>query len=460
MATSLTSAAAAFAAVDQHYLLQARQMQALSFAVHIPLVCFGIAFPAIVLFCEWLHLRSGDPLYRTLARRWTRIMAALFAVGVITGTILSFEMGLLWPNFTAKFGSVFGLGFAIEGFSFFTEAIFIGIYVYGWDRLSPRAHFLSGIPIAIAGVTGSLTVISVNAWMNHPGGFHVVGGRVVDVHPLTALFANSFLWPELLHMYIAGYIVAGFLLAGAYAVGRLRGRWGRYERTALAIPLTIAALASPVQVLVGDWVGRDVAQAQPVKLAALEGLAHTTKGAPEHLLGWYEGERVKYGIEIPNLLSLLAYHNPNATVAGLDTVPKDRQPPINVVRISFQAMVGVGTFLALLGVWLLAVRVRRRRLPESRWFYRAVAIAGPASVLALIAGWVTTEVGRQPWVVYKVMLTSQAVTGAHGIVVGYATLAAVYLGVACGVFWVLRRLARTPLRERGRSLAGPTAPGT
>jgi cytochrome d ubiquinol oxidase subunit I len=274
----------------------------------------------MVLFVEWLYLRSGDELYRTLARRWTRIMAALFAVGVITGTILSFEMGLLWPNFTAKFGSVFGLGFAIEGFSFFTEAIFIGIYVYGWDRLSPRAHFLSGIPIAIAGVTGSLTVISVNAWMNHPGGFHVLGGHVVDVHPLTALFANSFLWPELLHMYVAGYIVTGFLLAGAYAIGRLRGRWGRYERTALAIPLTIAALASPVQVLVGDWVGRDVAKAQPVKLAALEGLAHTTKGAPEHLLGWYEDERVKYGIEIPKLLSLLAYHNPSATVAGLDTV--------------------------------------------------------------------------------------------------------------------------------------------
>jgi cytochrome bd ubiquinol oxidase subunit I len=447
-------------AAHQAYLLQARQMQALSFAVHIPLVCFGIAFPTMVLFCEWLHLRSGDALYRTLARRWTRIMAALFAVGVITGTILSFEMGLLWPNFTAKFGGVFGLGFAIEGFSFFAEAIFIGIYVYGWDRLSPRAHFLSGIPIAIAGVTGSLSVISVNAWMNHPGGFHVVGGQVVDVHPLTALFANSFLWPELLHMYIAGYIVAGFLLASAYAVGRLRGHWGRYERTALAIPLTIAALASPVQVLVGDWVGRDVAKAQPVKLAALEGLAHTTKGAPEHLLGWYEDERVKYGIEIPKLLSLLAYHNPNATVAGLDTVPKDRQPPINVVRIAFQAMVGVGTLLALLGLWLLAVRVRRRRLPESRWFYRAVALAGPASVLALIAGWVTTEVGRQPWVVYKVMLTSQAVTGARGIVVGYATLALVYLGVACGVFWVLLRLARTPLRERGRSVLGPTTPAT
>jgi cytochrome d ubiquinol oxidase subunit I len=431
--------------VRQAYLLQARQMQALSFSVHIPLVCFGIAFPAMVLFVEWLYLRSGDELYRTLARRWTRVMAALFAIGVITGTILSFEMGLLWPAFTSTFGSVFGLGFAIEGFSFFTEAIFIGIYIYGWDRLSPRAHFLSGIPIAIAGVTGSLNVIAVNAWMNHPSGFRLVGGRAIDVHPLKALFDNSFLWPELVHMYIAGYIVVGFLLAGAYAIGRLRGRWSRYERTALAIPLTIAALASPVQVLIGDWVARDVAVAQPIKLAAIEGLHSTTRGAPEHLLGWYTEGQVKYGIKIPKLLSLLAFHNPNAVVKGLDTVPVDRQPPVNVVRVSFQLMVGIGTLLAALGAIYLFVRIRRKRLPGSAWFYRALVLAGPASVVALIAGWVTTEVGRQPWVVYKVMLTDEAVTGASGIPVGYATLAAIYVGVGIGVVWILRRLARMPM---------------
>ena len=420
-------------------------MQALSFSVHIPLVCFGIAFPTMILFVEWLYLRSGDQLYRTLARRWTRVMAALFAIGVITGTILSFEMGLLWPAFTSTFGSVFGLGFAVEGFSFFMEAIFIGIYIYGWDRLSPRAHFLSGIPIAIAGVSGSLMVISVNAWMNHPSGFRLVAGKAVDVHPLTALFANSFLWPELVHMYIAGYIVAGFLLAGAYAIGRLRGHWSRYERTALAIPLTIAALASPVQILIGDWAARDVATAQPIKLAALEGLHATTKGAPEHLLGWYTEGQVKDGIAIPKLLSLLAFHNPNAVVKGLDTVPADRQPPVNVVRVSFQLMVGIGTMLAAIGAFYLYVRIRRKRLPESLWFYRALALAGPASVVALIAGWVTTEVGRQPWVVYKVMLTNQAVTGASGIPVGYATLALVYVGVAIGVVWILRRLARMPM---------------
>src|SRR5436305_5070226 len=225
--------ASALEPVQQHYLLEARQMQALSFAVHIPLVCFGVGFPAMVLFVEWLYRRTGDELYRTLAKRWTRVMVALFAVGVITGTILSFEMGLLWPNFTASFGGVFGLGFAIEGFSFFLEAIFIGIYIYGWDRLSARAHFLSGIPVVITGFTGSLTVIAVNAWMNHPGGFRLVGGKVVDVDPWGALFGNSLLWSELIHMYIAGYMVTGFLMAGAYAFCRLLGRWTRYERVAM-----------------------------------------------------------------------------------------------------------------------------------------------------------------------------------------------------------------------------------
>src|ERR671925_945543 len=189
----LLAAASAFGRVDQDYLFQARQMQALSFAAHIPLVCFGIAFPALVLFVEWLHLRTGDPVYRMLAKRWSKVMLALFAVGVVTGTILSFELGLLWPNFMATFGEVFGLGFTLEAFSFFVEAIFIAIYVYGWDRLSARAHFLAGIPVVIAGFTGSLMVIAVNAWMNHPSGFRLRDGRAVDVHPLAALFGNSYL---------------------------------------------------------------------------------------------------------------------------------------------------------------------------------------------------------------------------------------------------------------------------
>jgi cytochrome d ubiquinol oxidase subunit I len=435
--------------VHQEYLLEARQMQALSFVAHIPIVCFSIAFPLIVVFVEWLYHRTGDETYRTLARRWTKVMAALFAIGVITGTILSFELGLLWPNFTGTFGAVFGLGFAIEGFSFFLEAIFIGIYIYGWDRLSPRAHMLSAVPIVLTGFTGSWMVIAVNAWMNHPSGFTLAGGRVVDVHPWDALFGNAYLWHELAHMYIAGYVVTGFVLAGVYAFGRLRGRWGRYERAALALPLTIAAIAAPVQVLVGDWAARDVAAHQPTKLAAMEGLGATTQGAPIHLLGWFVDDEVRYGVRIPRMLSLLAFHDPNAEVRGLDAVRAADRPPVNVVRVAFQTMVGIGTGLALLAAFTLVVRLRRGGLPDSRWFHRALVLAGPASVVALIAGWVTTEVGRQPWVVYGVMRTSQAVTGAGGIPVGYATLAAVYAVVAAGVVWLLRRLAAAPLAERG-----------
>jgi cytochrome d ubiquinol oxidase subunit I len=441
--------ATALAPASQHYLLAGRQMQALSFAVHIPLVCFGIAFPLMIAFVEWLHVRTRDPLYRTLARRWTRIMVALFAVGVITGTILSFEMGGLWPSFTATFGGVFGLGFAVEGFSFFLEAIFIGIYVYGWDRLSPRRHLLCAVPIVISGFTGSLMVIAVNAWMQHPSGFRLVGGRAVGVDPLKALFENSFLWHELIHMYVAGYMVTGFILAGAYALGRLRGRWGRYERTAFAIPLSIAAVASIAQAPIGDWAARDVASAEPIKLAAIEGLAKTTRGASEHLLGWYVNGKVEFGIAIPKLLSLLAFHSPNATVRGLDTVSPALRPPVNVVRVAFQSMVGIGTLLLALSLVFVWVCLRRRRLPVARWFYGAVALAGPASVVALIAGWVVTEVGRQPWVVYDVMLTDQAVTGATGIPVAYGTLVLAYVLVGCGVVWVLRRLAAAPLEDVG-----------
>ena len=425
-------------------------MQALSLGVHIPLVCFGIAFPALVLYCEWRSQRNGDPVYRALAFRWSKIMLALFAIGVVTGTILTFEFGLLWPGFVAAFGNVFGLGFTLEGFSFFIEAIFIAIYVYGWNRLSPRLHLLTGIPVVIAGVTGSLFVISVNGFMNHPTGFVFRHGKAVDVHPWSALFGNSYFWHEFVHMYFAGFIVAGFLVAAAYAWGFLHGRRGRYERTALTVALSAAAIASPLQVIVGDWAGRDVAKEQPAKLAAFEGLGPTTRGAPVHLLGWYDGRHVVGGIELPHVLSILAFHSWNAKVQGLDVVPVADRPPVNVVRYSFQTMVGIGTLLALLGVVFLFVRFRRKRLPRSIWFYRAVALAGPLSVVALIAGWITTEVGRQPWVVYGYQRTAQAVTGANGVPVGYATLVVVYLTLAAAVVWLLRRFSRVPLPADAR----------
>jgi cytochrome bd ubiquinol oxidase subunit I len=444
--------AQALGPVEQDYLLEARQMQALSFAVHIPLVCFGVAFPALVLAMEWLGRRRGDALLLALARRWSKAMIGLFAVGVVTGTILSFELGLLWPEFMATFGDVFGVAFALEGFSFFVEAIFIAIYVYGWDRLSPRAHMLAGIPVAVAGFSGSLMVITVNGWMNHPSGFRLEDGRAVDVEPFDALFGNAYFWHELVHMYLAAFLVAGFVTASVYAVSALRGRRDRYVRVAMAVPLVMAAVVAPVQVLVGDWAAREVAEHQPTKLAAFEGLWHTETGAPLHLGGWYDEQtgEVRYGIAIPRMLSLLAFHDPNATVEGLDRVPPEDRPPVNVVRVAFFTMVGIGTLMAAFGVGLLVVWWRRRALPAGRWFLRLVAALGPLSVVALIAGWVTTEVGRQPWVVYELMRTEEAVTGAGGIPLGYAALVAIYVALGAATAWLLRRLARTPLEVPDR----------
>ncbi|WP_217915024.1 cytochrome ubiquinol oxidase subunit I [Miltoncostaea marina] len=443
---ALQASGALGGAPEQEHLFQARQMQALSLGWHIVIVCFGVAFPAIVLFMEALHLRTGDPLYRVIAKRWSKAMLVLFAVGVVSGTILSFELGMLWPEFMATFGDVFGLGFALEGFSFFVEAIFIAIYVYGWDRLPAWVHFLTGIPVAIAGVTGSMFVLMVNGWMNAPTGFSLEDGRVTDVRPVDALL-NDHVWHELVHMLLAGYMVAGFCVAGVYAWGLLRGRRDRYHRVAFLVPFTVAALASPAQVVVGDWAARQVGETQPVKLAAFEGLGSTQAGASLHLGGWYRDGEVIGGIELPRMLSLLAAHDPDAVVAGLDSVPPDERPPVNVVRLAFQAMVGIGSALALLGVLFVVAWWRRRGPPASPWFHRAAVLAGPAAVVALICGWIVTEVGRQPWIVYRVMRVEEAVTAADGIPVGYGFVAAVYAALSAVAVWMLRRVARAPLDE-------------
>jgi cytochrome d ubiquinol oxidase subunit I len=412
----------------------ARQMQALSLAVHIPIVCFGIAFPAMFLFVEGLYLRTGEATYKALAKRWSKVALILFAVGVVTGTILSFEFGLLWPNFMATFGEVFGIAFGLEGISFFVEAIFIAIYVYGWDRLSPRAHFLTGVPIVVSGFAGSFNVIAVNGWMNNPEGFDVINGKVVNPQPWDALI-NANMWHEIIHMYLAGYIVCGFVVAGVYAYAWLRGRRDHYHRTALVVTLAFASLAAPVQVVVGDWAGRTVAENQPVKLAAFEGLQQTQAGAPFTIAGI---------VEIPKMLSILAFHDPNATVQGLDSVPPDDRPPVTIVRVAFQTMIAIGTGLALLGTVFFITWLRRRRLPRSRWFYRAVMAAGPLAFVALISGWIVTEVGRQPWIVYGYMRTQQAVTSVDYLEIGYAFLVVVYIGLAFAVYWLLRRLTRKP----------------
>ena len=431
-------------AVSQPYLQEARQMQALSLGVHIPLVCFGIAFPAMVVFVESLHRRTGDPTYRALARRWSKVMLILFAVGVVTGTILSFELGLLWPRFMERWGEVFGFAFAVEGLAFFAEAIFIAIYVYGWDRLSPRVHFLCGFPIIAAGVLGSASVIAVNGWMNNPQGFDIAAnGDVTNVRPLEALF-NPNVWHEEVHMYTAGLIVASALVASVYALAWLRGRRDHYHRAGLVVPLAVLCLAAPAQVVIGDWAARTVAEQQPAKLAAMEGLDKTTKGADLTVGGFYADGDVFGGVSVPKALSLLAFHDPNHTVTGLGAFRKEDRPPVPWVRNAFQVMVGIGTLLALLGLWFLFARWRHGALPTSPWFYRAVVAAGPLSLVALISGWIVTEVGRQPWIVYELMRTRDAVTGADGIPVGYGTLVVVYIGLFTAALFMLRRLARTP----------------
>jgi cytochrome d ubiquinol oxidase subunit I len=429
---------------SQPDLLYARQQMALSLGTHIIIACLGMAFPFLVVIAEWRGNRTGDVIYTTLARRWAKAMGVLFAVGAVSGTILSFEFGILWPRWMGQFGSVMGLPFAIEGFAFFLEAIFIGIYLYGWDRLPARVHQAVGVGIGIAGVASAFFVVAANGWMNDPTGFHIVGGKVVDVKPWAALF-NSALWPEATHMILGAFIVAGCLVATPHAWALLRGRGTRYHRVGLALALTVAMLAAPVQIVVGDWAARHVAQKQPTKLAAIEGVTHTTKGAALHIGGIYIDGEVRGAIRIPDLLSLLAYDNPDATVKGLDTVAAADRPPVNVVRTSFQVMVAIGFALLGLGAWLGIAWRRRRALPRSRWFLRAAVLSGPAAVLALECGWVVTEVGRQPWIVYRVMRVRDAVSDASGLRYGYFLLLAVYTVLAIATFTVLRRLARIPL---------------
>jgi len=430
---------------SQPDLFYARQQMALSLGFHIVLACIGMAFPALVLLAEWRGQRTGDPVYAQLARRWARALAVLFAVGAVSGTILSFEFGILWPRWMGRWGDVMGLPFAIEGFAFFAEAIFIGIYLYGWERLSPRRHLLVGIPIVIAGVASAFFVVAANGWMNTPTGFTLgADGRPRHIDPWAALF-NTSLWPEATHMILAAAIVTGFLVAMVYVPALRSGRATRYHRVGFLLGFTVAAVAVPLQLVVGDWAARHVATHQPVKLAAMEGVTHTESGVALHLGGFFVDGHVVGGLPIPDGLSFLAFHDPSAKVTGLDSVPARDRPPVNVVRTAFQLMVGIGTVMLGLAVWFAIAWRRRRDLPSSRWFLRAALLAGPAAVLALEAGWVTTEVGRQPWIVYRIMRVRDAVTDAAGIRYGYFGLLVVYAALTVATVLVLRRLAGRPL---------------
>jgi cytochrome bd ubiquinol oxidase subunit I len=430
-------------AASQSNLLAARELMSLTLGFHIVLACLGVAFPAMMLTANWLGLKRGDSDAMRLARRWSKAMAVTFAVGAVTGTVLSFEFGLLWPNFMSRFGDAFGIAFAVEGLFFFTEAIFLAIYIYGWRRLSGWTHFWSGTPMLVTGIGGAFSVVTANSWMNQPQGFVLDGaGKVVETEPFEVLFNPAWAY-EVPHMLLAAYMVVGFLVASIYAVGMLRGRRDRLHRLGLLIPLTIACIATPIQLFVGDTAARAVADHQPAKFAGMECIEKTGTDQTEYVGGICTSSGVKGAIGIPGLDSFLVGFSTDTEVTGLESIPADERPPANtLLHLSFDAMVGLGSALLLLGLWLAYAWWRRREIPRTPWFLRAVAVSGAAAILALWFGWIVTEVGRQPWIVQGYMRTSEAVTEAKGIWFAFGGVLILYAALGTGAVLVLRAMSR------------------
>ena len=420
----------------------ARSQMAFTLGFHIILASLGVALPALMLIANYLGLRRDDQDALRLAQRWSKVVAVTFAVGAVTGTVLSFEFGLLWPAFTGRFGEVFGVLFAIEGVFFFLEAIFIAIYIFGWRYLRPWTHFWTGVPVVITGLGGTFSVVAVNSWMNQPQGFSPTSGDVTSVDPWKVIF-NPAVPYEVPHMMLAAYLVTGFLVASIYAVGMLRGRRDRVHRLGLLIPLTVACIVTPIQFAVGDSAARAIAEHQPIKFAAMECVQTTSTDVTEYLGGRCTPDGVKGGIGIPGLDSFLVGWSRDTQVIGLDSVPPDDRPPANtMLHLAFDAMVGICSVLILLGLWYGVVWWRRRDIPQTRWFLRAVAISGVASIVALECGWIVTEVGRQPWIVYEIMRTEDAVTQADGIWVTFGLIVGLYVVLGLTLIVTLRAMSR------------------
>jgi len=433
-------------------LLPSRIQMAFTLASHILLVPLGVAMPTLTLLMEGIGIWRKDPIALKIARRWSVVMAVQFAVGAVTGTILSFEFGILWPRMMGRFGAAFGLGFAIEGLAFFMEAIFISINLYGWKRLSPRAHFLTGLALPPAGLLGAFGVLSANSWMNTPGGVTIDAGRLVSVDAMAALFTPA-LGYEFWHFLIAIYMTAGFVIASVYAVAWLRGRRDHYQRLAFAVPFTVAAALTPVQLVVGDLSARALVQDQPAKFAAMEITWTTRDHNPEVVGGLLDSSGdIHLGVAFPSLDSILVGYSPNAVIRGLTSFAPDARPNIvesNIAHLAFDLMVGLGTVGAALSAWYIWILARRRKLPDSVLFYRLAALAGIGSYLAVESGWVTTEVGRQPWIVYGVMRVSDAVTDAPAAFVWtmLSVLVVVYALIAYFFITLLLKLAARWRRE-------------
>ncbi|MFG2139750.1 cytochrome ubiquinol oxidase subunit I [Streptomyces sp. NPDC048650] len=395
-------------------MLPARSLMAFTLASHIILVPLGVALPLITLIMHAYGLRHDDATALLLARRWSAVMAVQFAIGVVTGTVLSFEFGLLWPGLMGRWGDVFGIGFGIEAWAFFLEAVLIAIYLYGWRRLKPRTHLLLGLPLPAVALLGAFGILAANSWMNTPQGFTLdSAGNPTDVHIWKALF-TPMLGPQYWHFVVAMLVTAGYVVAGVYAAGWVRGRRDRYHRLGFTVPFSVAAVLTPVQLVLGDAIARAVFHKQPLKFAATEIVWKTDTHVPEYLFGRLHPDgSISGGIKVPQLDSLLAGFRTDTRVTGLTSVPASDRPTAaqaTIAHWAFDIMAGIGSALVLLALWYGLVRLRRRRLPESKWFFRSAACAGVASVVAVECGWITTEVGRQPWIVYQNMRVAEAVT--------------------------------------------------
>ena len=418
-----------------------------SLGFHMIFSAIGMALPAFMCAAEWLHLRTGRPHYLGLAKTWAKATSLLFAIGAVSGTALSFELGLLWPRFMEFSGASIGSAFALEGYAFFIEAIFIGLYLYGWDRISPRAHFFAGIVVALSGTASGTLVIAANAWMQAPRGFQLVDGALTDIDPLGPFQSPSWI-PMSLHTTLSAYIAVAFALAGIYAAGMLRGRDGARPRSALRIAMAVGAVAAILQLVSGDVLARVTAKHQPAKLAAMEALYETQRGAPFTIGGIPDDATgsVRFGVEIPAALSLLIAHDADAEVTGLDAFPPDERPPTLLVHLAFDVLVGCGMALTGVGalywfVWLRRLRGRGADTTFPRWLLRALVLASPLGFVAIETGWIVSEVGRQPWVVFGLMRTRDAVTHAPGVVGTFYGFVVLYAALGAVLVYFLRRIA-------------------
>jgi cytochrome d ubiquinol oxidase subunit I len=419
---------------------------AMSLAFHIIFAVVGIGMPVLMVVAEQRYRSTGDRIYLELAKRWARGTAILFAVGAVSGTVLSFELGLLWPGFMEFAGPVIGMPFSLEGFAFFTEAIFLGVYLYGWDRISPRAHLRAGILVAVSGAASGIFVVIANAWMNAPTGFDMVNGRIANVDPIAGML-NPMAFQQTLHMTLASYAATGLAVAGIHAFLLLLDRHNAFHRRALSVALLVGGPAAVLQPISGDLSARAVAEYQPVKLAAMETHFVTGRRVPLVIGGWPDMAtgQTRYALRIPGGLSFLAFHDVNAEVKGLDQVPRADWPNVPIVHTAFQLMVGLGTFMALVGLWAGVLAFRRRDPCASPWFLRALALAAPMGFIAIEAGWTVTEVGRQPWIVYGVLRTADAVTPMPGLIVPFLGFTALYCFLGAIVAWLLyRQIIRSP----------------